>query len=201
MTGSERLFVLLGQVDSTLVEEAAEPRPAAPSRWQKWVGLAACLLLAVGLFRLSPFSHLMGSTAPEENESAASSGQNSAGSTAPDTNENEASPADTEPAFVLSPITGEPISLISRGDEGLFLLCGGQELALSVPEAFLPDPTLPLSRQVQMAVNTCPEGADAPVSFENYVMLTFINAAGERAYMAVGINAEGAFLAPPEWFE
>lgn len=199
MTGSERLFALLGQLDTALVDEAAEPRPSAPSHWQKWAGLAACLLLAVGLFRLSPFSHLMGSNAPAENESAPSSGQDSATETAPDTN--EASPADTEPAFALSPVTGEPISLISRDDGGLFLLCGGQELALSVPEAFLPDPALPLSRQVEMAVNTCPEGADVPASFENYVMLTFINAAGEQAYMAVGIDAEGAFLDPPEWFE
>lgn len=199
MTGSERLFALLGQLDTALVDEAAEPRPSAPSHWQKWAGLAACLLLAAGLFRLSPFSHLMGSNAPAENESAPSSGQDSATETAPDTN--EASPADTEPAFALSPVTGEPISLISRVDGGLFLLCGGQELALSVPEAFLPDPALPLSRQVEMAVNTCPEGADVPASFENYVMLTFINAAGEQAYMAVGIDAEGAFLDPPEWFE
>lgn len=57
MTSAERLLALLTEVDDVLVEEAAQPFFPAPAKksWSKWAGLAACLLLAAGLVRISPF--------------------------------------------------------------------------------------------------------------------------------------------------
>lgn len=54
---TEHLFELIGQVDSALIDEAARPLPVfyPQRRWPKRAALcAACLLLAVGLWRIGP---------------------------------------------------------------------------------------------------------------------------------------------------
>ena len=54
---AEHLFSIIGQVDDAFIDEAACPRrlPRPQHQWTKWAALcAACLLLAVGLWRIVP---------------------------------------------------------------------------------------------------------------------------------------------------
>ena len=54
---AEHLFSIIGQVDDAFIDEAACPRrfPRSQRQWTKWAALcAACLLLAVGLWRITP---------------------------------------------------------------------------------------------------------------------------------------------------
>lgn len=54
---AEHLFSIIGQVDDAFIDEAACPRrlPRPQRQWTKWAALcAACLLLAVGLWRITP---------------------------------------------------------------------------------------------------------------------------------------------------
>jgi len=54
MTRAERLFEILGGLDDELVEEAAQPVPhPRVIPWRRWAALAACLLLAAGVWNLS----------------------------------------------------------------------------------------------------------------------------------------------------
>lgn len=81
MTGAERLFFLLGEVDDAFVEEAAHPVAAVPKRefhWKRWAALAAGLVLVIGLARILPLFGGMGST-----DGAALPSTNGAGAAAP----------------------------------------------------------------------------------------------------------------------
>ncbi len=79
---TEHLFELIGQVDSALIDEAARPLPVfyPQRRWPKRAALcAACLLLAVGLWRIGPGWPAAGSVdstegSPGENTSHSASG-------------------------------------------------------------------------------------------------------------------------------
>lgn len=55
MTRAEHLFEILGELDEELVEEAAQPAAAVrrERHWGRWAALAACALLAAGLWNLS----------------------------------------------------------------------------------------------------------------------------------------------------
>jgi len=55
MTRAEHLFSVIGALDDELVEEAATPSPAVRSgiHWGRWAALAACALLAVGIWNLN----------------------------------------------------------------------------------------------------------------------------------------------------
>ncbi len=54
MTRAEHLFEILGELDEDLVEEAAQPAAVRRERhWGRWAALAACALLAAGLWNLS----------------------------------------------------------------------------------------------------------------------------------------------------
>lgn len=74
MTRAERLFFLLNDLDSGLVEEAAQPVPAARPRfqphWARWGALCACLLLAVGLWNLTHLRMGSSSAAPGDGNGA-----------------------------------------------------------------------------------------------------------------------------------
>lgn len=62
MTRAEHLFAIIGALDNELVEESASPAPAARRVHRgRWAALAACALLAVGLWNLSRLR--MGSSA------------------------------------------------------------------------------------------------------------------------------------------
>lgn len=170
MTKAERLLTLLTEVDDVLVEEAAQPffPDVRKTPWGKWVGLAVCLLLAVGLVRIAPFFGGMGSAeseapgepmapsvssmpaescpAEQENpneatgEAPPTSGESVAGDGDPGEGSHEGSVTPGEiVASDLSPITGETINLIYQKDSGSFLLtCGTQEILLPVGEDTLP---------------------------------------------------------------
>lgn len=103
MTGAERLFFLLGEVDDAFVEEAAHPVAVVSKRefhWKRWAALAACAVLAVGLVRILPFFGGMGGSvaAPEGAAPPAVNGSGAAmpsASAAPEAEE----PQDGNPSY------------------------------------------------------------------------------------------------------
>lgn len=222
MTKAERLFTLLTEVDDVLVEEAAQPffPDVRKTPWGKWAGLAACLLLAVGLVRMFPFFGGMGSAEPdgapqapsnsspqeipaescEPGEVPPTSGESVTGDGDPgEGNPPSGATCGTTVASGISPITGESINLIYREDSGTFLLsCGKQEILLPVKKDVFStfENGTDISALVHLAVNGCVEGEFYPsehVSYENYVLISFTKAPGVGTYLVVGIHSDGSF--------
>lgn len=218
MTRAEHLFAILSELDDDLIEEAAAPvltaLPKRKAHWKRWAALAACLLLAVGVWRFFP--RMGSSEAPNEAEpgSAAPAGSQAPVSGGP----SDGSPSDGAPgsenygntmkpgstaggtaAHALSPVTGLPIELIYRPESGTFLLMsGGEELLLPVGADALPDGDsgADLSALVRLLPNGCVEGEFHPwehVSYENYLLITFTKAPGAGTYLVVGIGPDGSF--------
>lgn len=108
MTRAEHLFEILGELDDDLVEEAAQPAAVRRERhWGRWAALAACALLAAGLWNLSQLR--MGS-----------SGDAASGLGAEDAVSGNMAPAEPEPSVIAGgagpgedsdaswPLTNEP---------------------------------------------------------------------------------------------
>lgn len=81
---AERLFRVLGLIDQDLIEEALPgPRAARPFPWRRWMGAAACLVLACGLVWMAAGGIRMGSMGGASGSAGGDSGGFSGPSAAP----------------------------------------------------------------------------------------------------------------------
>lgn len=158
---AEHLFSIIGQVDDAFIDEAACPRrlPRPQRQWTKWAALcAACLLLAVGLWRITP---LWPAADGNANGAAPPSNEGSSGGAGPEYSGSDGAAPGEEPPGDAEPPSGEGAPP-EQGELPVLSIRGpftGEEGSMGLLAFAGPDPRQAVRDYLSDAI-TLPDGTD-----------------------------------------